>query len=258
MRRQATLQRIAALLERGDAGRPAACVEPALKAHPADPVLQNLAGVIAAQQGASSRRRRTSRRRFASRHRVAAAYENLGRLYQERADGDPAMRAKALTIYRRLLDADPANVEGLFQSGFLLALDGQFAASRAMLERLPEDVRQRPQALAVLAADLPASADTAAARRMRRRSGGAPGAGGGRRPGRAPGDTDSPGDEVAALMLDALDRRGLASPRAAAALAAIHIRGARFAEARQMLERVAAAAGPSAPLLMDLARTPSS
>ncbi len=141
-------------------------VEPALKAHPADPVLQNLAGVIAAQRGAFE----SAEAHFQTAIRLApkgpAAYQNLGRLYQERADGNPAMRAKAIAIYRRLLDADPASVEAMFQSGFLLALDGQFAASRAMLERLPEDVRQRPQALAVLAADLGGLGDTAAARRV--------------------------------------------------------------------------------------------
>ena len=49
---QATLQQIAALLERGDLGAASAVVAPALTAHPADPLLHNLAGVIAAQQGA--------------------------------------------------------------------------------------------------------------------------------------------------------------------------------------------------------------
>ena len=110
-----------------------------MKAHPADPVLHNLAGVIAAQRGAFE----SAEAHFQTAIRLApkgpAAYENLGRLYQERADGNPAMRAKAIAIYRRLLDVEPASVEGLFQSGFLLALDGQFAASRAMLDRLPEE-----------------------------------------------------------------------------------------------------------------------
>ena len=61
---QSTLQQIARSLERGDLAAASRIVEPALKAHPADPVLHNLAGVIAAQQdavriggGALSRRR---------------------------------------------------------------------------------------------------------------------------------------------------------------------------------------------------------
>ena len=252
---QATLQRIAALLERGDVAAASGVVEPALKAHPADPVLRNLAGVIAAQQGAFE----SAEAHFQTAIRLApqspAAYENLGRLYQERADGNPAMRAKAIAIYRRLLDADPASVEAMFQSGFLLALDGQFAASRAMLERLPEDVRQRPQALAVLAADLGGLGDTAAARRAVFALAAHPALTEADVLAALPALPAGPGDAVAALMLDALDRRALASPVALQALAAIHVRAGRFAEARQILERAAAAAGPSASLLMELART---
>ena len=41
---RATLQRVAVLLERGDVAAASGVVEPALKAHPADPVLHNLAG----------------------------------------------------------------------------------------------------------------------------------------------------------------------------------------------------------------------
>jgi tetratricopeptide (TPR) repeat protein len=161
---QPTLQQIAVLLERGDFSGASRLVAPALKAHPADPVLRNFAGVIAAQQGAFE----LAEAHFETAIRLAptgiAAYENLARLYQERAGDNRAMRAKAIAVYRRLLAAEPGNVEGLFQGSFLLALDGQFATSRAMLAKLPEDVRQRPQALAVLAADLTGMGDMAAAR----------------------------------------------------------------------------------------------
>ena len=236
-------------------GAASGVVEPALKAHPADPVLHNLAGVIAAQRGAFE----PAEAHFQTAIRLApkgpAAYENLGRLYQERADGNPAMRAKAIAIYRRLLDVDPASVEGMFQSGFLLALDGQFAASRTMIERLPENVRQRPQALAVLAADLGGLGDTAAARAIVDAMAAHPALTEADVLAVLPALPAGPGDAVAALMLNALDRRTLASPRALQALAAIHVRAGRFAEARQVLERAAAAAGPSAPLLVELART---
>ncbi len=251
---QSTLQRIAGLLERGDLRAASAVIEPALKAHPADPVLHNFAGVTAAQQGAFEPAQAHFQTAIRLAPRGPAPYENLGRLYQERADGNPAMRSKALATYRQLLDVWPDNVEGLFQSGFLLALDGQFAASRAMLERLPEEVRQRPQALAVLAADLGALGDTATARGVVEAFAAHP----------ALTEADVlavlpaipiGGDSVAALMLEALDRRALASPRALQALAANRVRAARFAEARQVLERAVAAAGASAPLLTDLART---
>lgn len=248
-------QQIAVLLERGDLGAASGVVEPALKAHPADPVLHNFAGVIAAQQGAFE----SAEAHFETAIRLApqrpASYENLGRLYQERSASNPAMRAKAIAIYRRLLAIDPASVEGLFQSGFLLALDGQFAASRGMLERLPEEVRQRPQSLSVLAADLGGLGDIATARGVVDAMAAHPALTEADVLAALPAIPIGPGDDVAVLMLDALDRRALASPRAIQALAAIHVRANRFAEARRLLERAVAAGGASAPLLMDLART---
>jgi tetratricopeptide (TPR) repeat protein len=251
---EATLQQIAALVERGDLVAATGVAEPALKAHPADPVLHNLAGVIAAQQGAFE----SAEAHFQTAIRLApqgvAGYENLGRLYQERADGNPAMRAKALAIYRRLLEADPGSVEGLFQSGFLLALEGQFAASRAMLDRLPQEVRQRPQVLAVLAAVLGGLGDAAAARVAVDALAAHPALTEADVLAVLPAVPIGPGDGVAALMLDALERRNLASPRALQAVATIHLRGARFAEARQVLERAVAAGGASVPLLIELAR----
>ena len=163
---QATLQQITQSLERGDLEAASRVIEPALKTHPSDPVLHNLAGVVAAQRDEVE----SAEAHFQAAIRLApkspAAYENMGRLYQERADGNPAMRAKAIAVYRQLLEVEPASVEGLFQSGFVLALDGQFAASRAMLERLSGEIGRSPRTQAVLAADLAGLGDTAGAQRV--------------------------------------------------------------------------------------------
>ncbi len=252
---QEILQQIAALLEQGDTGGASGMVEPALKAHPADPVLHNLAGVIAAQRNSFESAEAHFRTAIRLAPKGPAAYENLGRLYLERADGNPAMRAKAIAIYRRLLDADPSSAEGLFQSGLLLALDGQFAGSRAMLERLPEDIRQGPRALAVLAADLSGLGEVAATGGVLDALAAHPALTEADVLAVLPALATGPGDAVAARLLEALDRRGLASPRALQALATIHDRGGRFADARQVLERAVAVEGASVPLLTALART---
>jgi tetratricopeptide (TPR) repeat protein len=247
-----TLQQIAVLLERGDVSGASRLVEPALKAHPTDPVVRNFAGVIAAQQGAFD----SAETHFQTAIRLAptgaAAYENLGRLYQERAGDNPAMRAKALAVYRQLLTVEPGNVEGLFQSSFLMALDGQFAASRAMLARLPEQVRQRPQALAVLVVDLTGMGDAAAGRAAVDVLA--------KHPALTEADVLAVlpalpigSSDAAILMLDGLDRRGLASPRALQALATIYSRESRIDDTRRVLERAVAADGATAPLLMELA-----
>jgi tetratricopeptide (TPR) repeat protein len=252
---QATLEQIAALLERGDAAAAGRLVERALKAHAGDPVLHNFAGVIAAEQRAFEPAEEHFETSIRLAPRSPAAYENLGRLYQERAAGNPPMRAKAIATYERLLKIDAGNVEGLFQCGLLLALDGQFAASRALVERLPAEVRERPQTLAVLAVDLAGVGDTAAARStvdaLAARADLTEADVLAVLPALSPG----PVDEIATVMLNVLERRGLASPRTLQALAATQVRAGRFADARQTLERAVAAAGPSAPLLMELART---
>ena len=252
---QSTLQQAAAAIERGDLAAANAIVEPALKAYPADAVLHNLAGVIAAQQNQFERAETHFRAAIQHAPKNPSAYENLGRLYQERADAGPAVRAKALDVYRQLLDVDPANVEGLFQSGVLLALDRQFAASRAALERLPEAMRRRPQTLAFLAADFAALGDSAAARRAVDALAADPALTEADVLAALPALSGTAGDETAASMLEALDRRGLASARSLRGLAAIQVRAGKYGEARRVLERVAAAEGPSAPLLTELART---
>jgi tetratricopeptide (TPR) repeat protein len=252
---QSTLQQATAAIERGDLAAASRIVEPALKTHPADPVLHNLAGVIAAQQKQFEGAETHFRAALQIAPKNPAAYENLGRLYQEQADTRPALRANALDVYKQLLDVDPANVEGLFQSGVLLALDRQFAASRAALDRLPEEMKRSPQTLAFLTVDFAALGESAAARHMVDALA--------VHPALTEADVlaalaalpETGGDEVGASMLEVLDHRGLASTRSLRALAAARIRAGEFRKARQALERVAAADGASAPLLIELART---
>ena len=252
---QSLLQQTAAAIERGDLAAASRIAEPALKAHPADPVLHNLAGVIAAQRKQFERAETHFRTAIQIAPKNPAAYENLGRLYQEHAETEPALRAKALDVYKQLLDVDPANVEALFQSGLLLALDRQFAASRAALDRLPEAMMRSPQTLAFLAADFAALGDDAAARRAVDALAVHQALTEADVLAALPALSGTAGDQIAASMLEALDHRRLASTPSLRALAVLRVRAGRFGEARQVLERVAAAEGPSAPLLLDLART---
>lgn len=248
------LQQIATLLERGELAAAGRLLDPGLQAHPADPVLHNLAGVVAAQRGefeASEAHFRTS---IQLAPRAPAAYENLARLYQVRADR-PEMRAKALEVYRRLLEIDPGHVDAIFQTSFLLSLDGQFEASRAGLDHLPPAVRQRPQALAVEAVDLigverAADAQPVIAALLAH-------------PDLAEADVipllsslpeDRGGDEVIA-MLEGLDGRALASAGTLKVLAARYQRASRFADARRVLERTVALEGATVPVLIELARS---
>jgi tetratricopeptide (TPR) repeat protein len=249
-----TLQQIAALLARDDLAGAKAAIAAALADHPADPALHNLAGVTDAQSGsfASAEAHFQTAIRLAPREN--APYENLGRLYQERAADDPAARSKALDIYRRLLAVHPSNAEGLYQAGFLLALGGQFADSRALFDLLPENVRRRPQSLAVAAIDLAglgnARAAAATVQDLAAHSElSAPDV-----LAVMPAFEHLPDDDVPRQMLEGLDRRGLASADALQRLGEIHTRHQRYREAAEVLERAAASAESSAPILVDLAR----
>lgn len=245
-------EQIVSLLESGNLASAKIAVDDALRRRPDDPALHNLAGVVAAQQGAAD----TAEAHFTTAVRLAPRaippYENLARLYQERSGRDPGARKKALEAYGEILSIDPKHVEALYQSAFLLVLNGQFGEARSFAERLPDRIRRRPQALAVLAAaavgaghlvDADAFIDALA-----------------RHP-----DLSAP-DVVAVLpalqhadgaraarMVEALDRKAMATPDLLEYLGASYLKARRFEEARAVLER-AAAGGPRVPVLMNLAR----
>jgi tetratricopeptide (TPR) repeat protein len=248
-----SVAQIQAALERGDVAAAKASVEAALAAHPEDPALNNFAGVIDAQSGDWESAEIRFREAIRLAPRAVPPYENLGRLYQERAGVDEASSRKALDIYRALLEVDPDNAEGLFQSALLHARAGEFAPSRALLDRLPLDVQERPQALAVRMADLAGVGDATGAASVADTLAAHPDV--------APEDVLAvlpvfehvQDNEFLGRLLAALDRRGVATPQLLRRLAEIHMRGGRFAEARAALERVAAA-GATVPVLLDLAR----
>jgi tetratricopeptide (TPR) repeat protein len=248
-----TIQEIVDLVGRNDRAGAGVAIERALREHPSDPAVHNLAGVVEAQRGSFDKARAHFEHAIALAPAAPAAYENLGRLYQERSATDPAARGQALDTYRRLLDVAPANAEALFQSALLLAIEGRFGDSLAMISRLPADLRRRSQVLAVEttaqagagdAVSAAVGADALAAHSEF-----------------TPADVlavapafDHLGDPAVALrMLEALDRRGLASQASRHRLGALYIRAGRSEEALAVLE-LAAAGRPTVPLLIDLAR----
>jgi tetratricopeptide (TPR) repeat protein len=250
-----TLQHIGMLVEQQDLTGAKAAVDAALREHPSDPALHNFAGVIDAQQGAFE----GAERHFQTAIRLAPqsppAYENLGRLYQERSAAVPDARQKALDTYERLLTVDPENVEALYQRGFLLALSGAFTESRALIDRLPAEIRRRSQVLAIRAIDLAGLGDTRGATAVVDSLSAHPELTAADVTAVIPAFDHLPDDVMPQKLLELLDRRGLASAAELQRLAQIHVRHARFAEARAAFERAATAGGTTVPLLLELART---
>ena len=249
----AVLTDIASRLDRQDWAGARTAVDSALRTYPNDAALHNFAGVIDAESHAAASAEAHFQTSIRLAPREPSAYENLGRLYQERAAADPAAREKAIDVYRRLLAVDPANVEGLYQSAFLLALAGRFAESRALVDRLPAEVRQQSHTLALVALDLAATGDPGASMAVAALA----------------AHPDFTADDVMALvpavdhlkddeaargLLEALDRRGMATAPALQRLGRIHLEHQRNAEARGVLERAGAAAPSDVSVLVDLAR----
>ncbi len=249
----ALLRQVNELLGRHELAAARQGLAPALVQFPGDPAVHNLAGVIDAEDRAFASAARHFETAIEIAPRDPAAYENLGRLYQEQSADDPAARAKALDTYRRLLDVQPANAEALYQSGFLLTLDGQFAAARSRIERLPPGLRLEPQVQAVLAVDLAGAKDPGAAAAARALLADprltAPDV-----MAVMPAFDRLPDDEGPRLLLEGLDRRGLADAAVLESLGQIHARHQRYREARATLERAVAIGGPRVPVLLDLAR----
>ena len=246
------VEELTALLDSGELTPAKARVEQALRRYPSDATLHNIAGAIEAQQGAYGAAERHFRLAMHAQPRMAPAYLNLGRLYQEHAREDAAALPKALAVYRELLRFDPANAEGLYQAAYVAACTSDWEVSRTLLERLPDASRSGPQALALLAIDLAALGDRARAAQVAARLLAHPGL----------TDEDvravigrTTDDDLVERLLTGLDERGLASADSLRQLGLLETRRERFDRARDLLERaMRAAAGATAPLLLDLAR----
>lgn len=250
---EAVVEGIVRLMAEGawsDAGKAAS---DALARHPDDAALHNLAGAVDAERGHEASARAHFARAIALAPRAVAAYENLGRLLLARAGEDASVRAEALHTFERLLALDPAHVDARFHAALLHAVDGKFDGSEELLQGLPPAVRMTPQVLALAAVTAAARQPAAAAELA---------AGWAAHAEMSAADVVNllpalehlpASDPTRLALLEALDRRGLATPGALAILGRSYLAAQQPARARAVLER-SAADRPSAPTLMDLGR----
>jgi tetratricopeptide (TPR) repeat protein len=249
------VQELAALLDSGELDSAKVRVQDALNQYPSDAALHNIAGAIDAQQGAYLLAERHFRAAIRAEPRSAPAYLNLGRLYQEHAKEDPAAPQKALTVYGELLRVHPENDEARFQSAYLFASAGEWAASRALIDRLADAGRSTPQALAVLAVDLAGLADQTRAAQVATELLIHPDLAEEDITAVLPALERARADGLAERLLTGLAERGLASAHSLRQLGLIGLRAGQLGMAREVLERAMRSAGaPSAATLVDLAR----
>ena len=128
-------------------------ISAALKDFPSNAGLENLLGVVQAEQGDTEAARQSFFAAIQHDPKLVGAYLNLGRIEMQEAGDHAATRAKALRLYEKVLRLDPANAEANFQTATLLMWDGKYAASLAHLEKTGAAMRGQIRVDALRCAD---------------------------------------------------------------------------------------------------------
>ena len=213
-----SLAAIQSLIQNGDLAAAEIQIAAAMRSGGSPAILHNLLGIVRAQQGRPSKAEEAFQRAIRFGPKYAPAYLNLGRLYVQTAQEDASAAAKAERIYGRLLAFHPDNSEANYQVALLELRRGEYAVALPrckLLAASPEFTE--PQALTIAAA------------------------------------AGSAAPEIAVQILEALDKRGLATAPALRQLGLAYESGGKFAAARHAYQR-AIEGGVTAPLLLDLAR----
>lgn len=128
-------------------------IESALKRNPSDAGLENLLGVVDAEQGQTDSARQAFSAAIRHDPKLVSAYLNLGRLQMEKAGNDDGLRAETLELYEKALRLDPANGEANYQAATLLMWDGKYAASLTHLAGFNQALNRQMRTQALRCAD---------------------------------------------------------------------------------------------------------
>jgi tetratricopeptide (TPR) repeat protein len=252
--REQRILQIQQLFGQGDLAGARKLLDETVVQFPADAGLDNLLGIIEAQEGNYAAAERSFNRAITRERKFTGAYLNLGRLYQEHAADDPQALPKALEVYRQALQYEPDNAEANYQSAALLMRKGAYQASLDHLSRLPARIQNSAQALSVSCADYAGLGRSDRANEMAGRllahpdfsepdvSAILPALAGGRR------------DDLSVALLEGLRKRQPLSPSMARHLGMAYEQTGKLAEARATLETSVAGDRPSSALLVELAR----
>lgn len=242
------------LFTQGDLAGARRSIDEALKQFPADAGLENLLGIIEAQEGNYAAAERSFKRAVTREQKFTGAYLNLGRLYQENAARDQQALAKALEVYRRVLQYEPENAEANYQSAVLLLRKSAYQASLDHLARLPEKSRNTAQALSLNCADYAGIGNHVLAKEMAQRL-------------LAHADFSEPdvitilpaltnnrGADLIVMLLEGLEKRQPLSSELMRQLGFAYEQTGKLVEARDKLEKSGPGEQPSVALLVALSR----
>src|SRR5882762_6800443 len=226
----------------------------ATKQYPSDAGLDNLRGIVEAQQGNYAAAEKSFSQALQREPKFTGASLNLGRLYQESFAADSQARRKALDVYLGVLAYDPKNAEANYQSAALLLEQGKYKDSVDHVSRLPEESQASAQALSIICADYAGlgdrkRTDDAAARLLSNPNFSEPdaqqallGLGAAKR------------DDLVISLLESLEKRQPLSPGLLRALGLAYEGMSRLVDARAALERSLTPKSLTVGSLFELAR----
>jgi tetratricopeptide (TPR) repeat protein len=252
--RERRILEIQRLFGQGDMAGGRKLLDEATKLFPADAGLDNLQGIIEAQEGNYAAAERSFKRAVTRDRKFTGAYLNLGRLYQEHSAADPQALTKAIDVYRRVLQYDAANAEANYQNAELLMRKGAYQASLSHLSRLPARIQESAQVLSVSCADYAGLGRIDRANEMANRLIAHPDFSESDVIAILPILTGAKRDDLTVELLEGMRKRRALSPYMRRGLGLAYERTGKLAEAREALERSASADPIPAALLADLAR----
>lgn len=160
-----TVEQIQQQIEQGHLSNARTLISAALKRFPSDGGLEDLLGIVEAEQGDTELARQAFSAAIDHDPKLVGAYLNLGRIEMQDAGSHASSRAEALRIYQKVLSMDPANAEASFQAATLLMWDGEYAPSLAHLARSDAAMRGQIRVEALRCADEAGLKNTAATNR---------------------------------------------------------------------------------------------
>ncbi|HKQ78218.1 MAG TPA: tetratricopeptide repeat protein [Blastocatellia bacterium] len=252
--REGRILEIQRLFGQGDLGGARKLLDEASKMFPGDAGLDNLLGIIEAQEGNFAAAERSFKRALTRDRKFTGAYLNLGRLYQERSADDPQALTKALNVYRRLLRYEPVNAEANYQSAVLLMMKDAYHSSLDHLLRLPAKMRESAQVLSVSCANYAGLGRAERANEMARRLIAHPDFSEPDVSAILPALTGGGRDDLSVELLEGLRKRRPLSAESTRRLGLAYERAGKLIESRAALELSVSGDRPAVALLVELAR----
>ncbi|HTJ30783.1 MAG TPA: tetratricopeptide repeat protein [Acidobacteriaceae bacterium] len=129
-------------MQSGDLDGARTAIQSAAKQYPADGGLDNLLGVIEAQQGHASAARQAFLSAVNHNPQLTAAYLNLSRIDMQTASHDAAARTEALQMSEKVVQRDSANDEAHYQIATIYAWEKKYLQSLAELKKLSPQAQE--------------------------------------------------------------------------------------------------------------------